>query len=56
MNKKEYMKPSMKVVELQHKCQLLVGSVEGMNTKLQNEVVTTAFSRGQSASDEWEEE
>ena len=24
--KKEYMKPSMKVVELQHKCQILAGS------------------------------
>ena len=26
--KKEYMKPSMKVVELQHKCQILAGSGE----------------------------
>ena len=24
--KKEYMKPSMKLVELQHKCQILAGS------------------------------
>ena len=27
MTKKEYMKPSMKVVELQHKCQILAGSI-----------------------------
>ena len=27
--KKEYMKPSMKVVELQHKCQILAGSLPG---------------------------
>ena len=27
--KKEYMKPSMKVVELQHKCQILAGSQHG---------------------------
>ena len=27
--KKEYMKPSMKVVELQHKCQILAGSQPG---------------------------
>ena len=26
MTRKEYMKPSMKVVELQHKCQILAGS------------------------------
>ena len=29
MTKKEYMKPSMKVVELQHKCQILAGSQLG---------------------------
>ena len=29
MTKKEYMKPSMKVVELQHKCQILAGSQHG---------------------------
>ena len=29
MTKKEYMKPSMKVVELQHKCQILAGSLPG---------------------------
>lgn len=29
MTKKEYMKPSMKVVKLQHKCQILAGSYSG---------------------------
>ena len=45
MNKKEYMKPSMKVVELQHKCHILVGSIEsnGMNTKLQSEEATEGW-------------
>lgn len=36
MTKKEYKKPSVKVVELQHKCQILTGSLDanGMNRKL----------------------
>lgn len=36
MIKKEYMKPSMKVVELHHKCQILAGSADayGMNKTL----------------------
>ena len=39
MTKKEYMKPTMQVVELQHKCQILAGTVNsyGMNNKLQTE-------------------
>ena len=41
MTKKEYMKPSVKVVELQQKCQILAGSIDssGMNNSLQNEEV-----------------
>ena len=41
MIKKEYMKPTMQVVELQHKCQILAGSADanGMNTGLQDETV-----------------
>ena len=41
MIKKEYMKPSLKVIELQHKCQILAGSVDanGMNNDLQGEEV-----------------
>lgn len=38
MTKKEYMKPTMQVVELQHNCQILAGS-PGVNTSLQNEEV-----------------
>ena len=32
MTKKEYMKPVMKVIELQHKSQILVGSVTSVTT------------------------
>ena len=41
MAKKEYMKPSVKVVELQNKCQILAGSADvyGMNRSLQEEEV-----------------
>ena len=31
MNKKEYMKPSMRVVEIQNSCQILAGSVTSVN-------------------------
>lgn len=38
MTKKEYMKPTMQVVELQHKYQIMAGSLtNGMNNKLQTE-------------------
>ena len=45
MTKKEYMKPSVKVVELKHKCQILAGSADayGMNTDLQDEEVNTGW-------------
>ena len=47
MIKKDYMKPSLKVVALQYKCQILAGSqifsdnpdVPGINTDLQDETV-----------------
>ena len=32
MTKKEYMKPAMKVIELQHKSQILAGSVTSVTT------------------------
>ena len=37
MNKKEYMKPSVKVIALQHNCQLMAGSGDryGINETLQ---------------------
>lgn len=46
MTKKEYMKPSLKVVELQQKCQILAGSkdVYGMNrTLIEDEEVEEGF-------------
>jgi len=45
MTKKEYMKPSVKVVELKRKCQILAGSLDanGMNTGLQDEEVTAGW-------------
>jgi len=43
--KQEYMKPAMRVVKLQHKCQILNGSPEtyGMNRNLQTEQVEEGF-------------
>ena len=43
--KKEYMKPTMQMVELKHKCHILTGSVDanGMNNKLQNDEVVDAW-------------
>ena len=40
--KKQYMKPSVKVYELQYKCQILAGSTDanGMNNELQDGEVT----------------
>ena len=32
--KKQYIKPTMGVVELQHQCQMLAGSVQNLNTDL----------------------
>ena len=45
MIKKEYMKPSMEVVVLQQKCQILAGSVDanGMNNGLIEEEVTEGW-------------
>ena len=42
MTKKAYMKPSMKVVELQHKYQILTAS-PGVNNTLQDGPVTTGW-------------
>ncbi len=45
MIKKEYMKPSMEVVVLQQKCQILAGSADanGMNTGLQGDEVDAGW-------------
>ncbi len=57
MTKKEYMKPSVKVVELQQQCQILAGSLDGdgMNTSLQEEEVDEGFSREFELDEEEEE-
>ena len=39
MKKKEYMKPEMQVVKIQHQCQILAGSAQGLNDTLQVEEV-----------------
>ncbi len=39
MIRKEYMKPTMKVVEITKSAPLLAGSTQGMNDQLQNETV-----------------
>jgi hypothetical protein len=45
MIKKEYMKPSMEVVILQQKCQILAGSADanGMNIDLQDDEVDAGW-------------
>ena len=43
MTKKEYMKPEMEVVELQHKCQILAGSTQGLNDELQGDEVVIGW-------------
>ena len=39
MNKKEYMKPQMQVVEITQSAPLLAGSSKGLNDQLQEETV-----------------
>ena len=45
MTKKEYMKPTMKTVELKHRTMILAGSVDqySMNRRLQDEEVDSAW-------------
>ena len=45
MIKKEYMKPSVKVVELKRKCQILAGSLDanGMNNGLLDDEVDAGW-------------
>ena len=44
-SKKEYMKPTMRTVELKHRTRILSGSADayGMNKSLQNEEVTEGW-------------
>ena len=45
MTKKEYMKPTMRTVELKHRTMILAGSVDanGMKKSLQNDEVDEAW-------------
>jgi hypothetical protein len=45
MTKKEYMKPTMRTVELKHRTMILAGSVDAysMNRRLQDEEVDSAW-------------
>ena len=43
MTRKEYMKPTMRTVELKHRTKILIGSNEGVNDKLQEEQVEKAW-------------
>ena len=54
MTKKAYMKPVMEVEEMQHESQILAGSPDayGMNTSLQSEEMSSAWSRGNSGWDD----
>ena len=56
MIKKEYMKPSMEVVVLQQKCQILAGSADanGMNTDLQVDEVDEGWAPGMFDGPEWD--
>ena len=57
MTKKAYMKPAMNVVKIQQRACILSGSLDanGMNKSLQNEEVSSAWSRGNSGWDDDEE-
>lgn len=43
MTRKEYMKPTMRTVELKHRTKILIGSNEGVNDELQKEQVEKAW-------------
>ena len=55
MIKKEYMKPTLKVVKIQQQ-RVICASQYGMNTLPQSEEVGSAWSRGYSGWDDDEEE
>ena len=57
MTKKAYMKPTMEVENIEQCESILAGSLDanGMNKSLQNEEVSSAWSRGNSGWDDDEE-
>ena len=58
MTKKEYMKPTLKVVELHQKHQILVGSVDqyGMKRSLQNEEVEKGWVKRNTGCVNWDDD
>ena len=54
MTKKAYMKPATNVVKIQQQ-RVICASQYGMNTKVQDETVSSAWSRGNSGWDDDEE-
>ena len=58
MTKKAYMKPTLKVVELRQKHQILVGSVDqyGMNKSLQDEEVDEGWVKRNNGSVDWNDD
>ena len=55
MTKKEYMKPVMKSIELQHKRQILVGSVTSVTTTGLDENLTLPDNEEPKSGQVWEE-
>ena len=55
MTKKEYMKPVMKVIELQHKSQILAGSVTSVKTTGLVEDLTLPDGEEPKSGSVWEE-
>lgn len=53
--KKQYMKPTMQMVELRHKCHIMVVSNHGVNRSLQSEGVDDAWTKENRGSwgDDW---
>ena len=55
MTKKEYMNPEMNVIRIQQR-QIICASQDGMNTSLQEEMVTSAWGRRGNTWDDEEDE
>ena len=55
MIKKEYMKPVMKVIELQHKSQILAGSVTSLTTDGLDDDLILPDNEEPKSGDVWEE-
>ena len=52
--KKEYMKPELEVVKIQHHLQLLAGSQQGLNDNLNPDLVDEGWAPGMFDGPEWD--